>query len=325
MSRVALLGGPSSGKSTYLAALIDGLQMYAVEHLKMGPLPSDATAISRLPEALQDGRYPDRTARDSRTPLVLPLETVGDLLPAAHFELQTGDYAGESVDALFQDRQWSEEWTSWSAADALLLFLRPAATIPLPRPSAPLNDQERWRSLRGEVAEVARPAARSGLRASLKRSFADESPPPPVRGPLDPVRVPTSLAMVELLQLLRHSRGLGPAERAPRGTLRVVLVVSAWDAVEPVWKEKGPNALLACDFALLEDFLYCNFYPEDILRIGLSATRGDLNRELEREQYINAPGGTIVWQRPDGELAQTSNLGLPVLWSLFGDRALAGL
>lgn len=324
MSRVALLGGPSSGKSTYLGALVDALQMHAVEHLKMGPLPPDATAIARLPEALQDGRYPDRTSRDTRTPLVLPLMTVGELLPPTRFELRTGDYAGESVDALFQDRQWTEEWTSWAAADALLLFLRPDATVPLPRPAPPLDDQARWRSLRGE-APAPPPTRRSGLRAALGATLAEEAPPPPIRGPMDPVRVPTSLAMVELLQLLRHSRGLDPGERARRGSLRVVLVVSAWDVVAPGWRERGPNALLASDFALLEDFIHCNFYPEDILRIGLSATRGDLNTEQGRERYLDDPGGEIVWQRPDGALISTANLGLPVLWALFGDRALAGL
>lgn len=324
MSRVALLGGPASGKSTYLGALLDGLQMEAVQHVKMGPLPADATALSRLPEALQQGKYPDRTSLESRTSIVVPLRTAGSLLPPAKFELRTGDFAGETVDALFQDRQWSAEWNAWAEADAILLFLRPGATVPLPQPAAPLDDQARWRHLRGE-APPASPPRRSGLRAALSAALVEESPPPPTRGPLDPVRVPTSLAMVELLQLLRHSRGLAPGERPPRGALRVVLVVSAWDAVAASWRALGPNRFLVSEFALLEDFIRCNFHPDDVLRLGLSATRGDLKTKEGRERYMNDPGGEIVWQRPDGVLTITPNLGLPLLWALFGDRALAEL
>lgn len=321
MSQVALLGGPASGKSTYLGALLDALQMDGIRHLRLGSLPPDATALARLPEALLQGRYPDRTSRETRTPVVLPLRTEGALLGERSFELRTGDFAGETVDALFQDRLWSEEWTSWAEAEAVLLFLRPDATVPLPRPGAPLDDDARWRHLRGEPTPP--PPRRSGLRAVLGSPLVEEAPPAPVRGPLDPVRVPTALAMVELLQLLRHARGLTAGERTPRGSLRLVLIVSAWDAVAAAWRERGPNALLASDYALLEDFIYCNFYPDDVLRVGLSATRGDLNTEEGRTQYMNDPGGEIVWQRPDGELERTDNLGLPLLWALFGDRALA--
>lgn len=324
MNRVALLGGPASGKSTYLGALLDGLQMETIEHLRMGPLPADATALSRLPEALQQGRYPDRTSRESRTPVVVPLRTEGALLPPMRFDLRTGDFAGETVDALFKDRQWSEEWTAWAESDAILLFLRPDASVPLPQPAVSLDDQARWRHLRGEV-QPEPPRRRSGLRAALGPAFLDEAPPPPPRGPLDPVCVPTSLAMVELLQLLRHSRGYAPGERPLRGSLRIVLVVSAWDAVSASWRERGPNALLASDYALLEDFVACNFWADDVLRVGLSATRGDLKTAEGRAQYLQDPGGEVVWRRPDGQVARTTNLGLPVLWALFGDRALADL
>jgi hypothetical protein len=73
-------------------------------------------------------------------------------------------------------------------------------------------------------------------------NFVPEAPETPRASPRDPQRVPTTLALIELLQLLRAQRGLATGVRSDHGPLRVAIVVTAWDAEED---DNTPNEWLA--------------------------------------------------------------------------------
>ncbi|MBK7759366.1 MAG: hypothetical protein IPI35_23825 [Deltaproteobacteria bacterium] len=84
--------------------------------------------------------------------------------------------------------------------------------------------------------------------------------------------MPTTLALIELLQLLRAQRGVATGVRRDHGP-RVAVVVIAWDAVDGY---RTPNEWLAQNAPILEDYLWSNFAPEDVMRFGLSSTGVDL-------------------------------------------------
>jgi hypothetical protein len=310
-SSLAVLGGPSSGKTTYLGALVDALHVSPTPRLRLGPRPDDAFAYDRLTEPLLEGTYPQRT-KEERHVLDLPLRTTRE----GHEEeiaLTMGDYDGEEVERLFQNRThgFSPEWQSRAAASGILLFIRPDALAPLPslRPPAPRD------------APVRKPAS-IAPEDVFGPGLQDEVPPPRPAAPDDPVRVPTVLAVIELLQFLRHVRGLAPGERPKQGDLRIALLASAWDSVEPAWGDKGPAHFFAERASLLEDFLWSNYRLDDVFRFGLSSTAGKLNDERYRERYRDDPHGVVTWADATGRVRTTRNLALPVEWALFGDEAL---
>jgi len=141
----------------------------------------------------------------------------------------------------------------------------------------------------------------------------------------DPGQVPTTLALIELLQFIRHARGLASAERPARGTFRVGVLVAAWDALDPAWRRSGPSAYLEQEAALLEDFLWSNFHSEDVHRFGLSSTGGDLHDEAYRERYLAQSADArpfVAWNDATGAVHGEHDLGLPLCWALYGDPAL---
>jgi hypothetical protein len=330
-STVALLGGPGSGKTTYLGAIIRALEACDLSRLRLGLLPEDATAYEQLSEPLLELKYPQRTKAAERHTLDLPLRATRDGR-VEDISLSMGDYAGEEVERLFMDRNhgFSPEWRARADARGLLLFLRPDVLTPLPRlrPHEPLTDRERMLALKTKGAPTGRARPRKKTEADPEVAFGaglqDDLRKPRVAAPSDPVQVPTVLAVVELLQFLRHERGLDPGERPASGEMRIALLAAAWDAVDPSWQRKGPGELFAERAPLLEDFLWSNYRPEDVFHFGISSTAGDLEDERYKEQYREDPHGFVVWGDASGRLHRRRNLALPIEWVLFGDEAFAG-
>lgn len=331
-STVALLGGPSSGKTTYLGAIVDALQSDQLPGLSLRGIAADATAYERLVEPLLEGTYPQRTKAE-RHVLELPLRAQGDA-STDDFTLTAGDYDGEEVERLFQERTrgFSPEWQARAHARGLLLFVRPEALAPLPRlrlAGAP-DEAAHWQAVGEKSPPKEEPRRRTkAAKTDLPRPEQGFGPglnmealrPPPV-APTDPVRVPTALAIVELLQFLRHVRGLDPGERPRPGELRIAFLATGWDAVDSAWRAKGPARFLVEHAPLLEDFLWSNFHPEDVFRFGLSSTGGDLRDLRYQERYRSDPHGFVEWADVKGTVHKTRDLSLPISWVLFGDRAL---
>ncbi|WP_437307004.1 hypothetical protein [Sorangium sp. So ce388] len=327
-STVALLGGQGSGKTTYLGAIVRALETDDLSNLRLSSFPDDATAYDRLSEPLLEGEYPQRTKAE-RHVLELPLRvTRGGRVE--EISLNMGDYDGEEIERLFKDRMqgFSPEWRARSGARGLLLFIRPAALMPLPRLQVHELPTDRERMLALKANKEQKPRARTRKKSDPEAAFGPgiqgQSRSPRVAAPDEPVRVPTVLAVVELLQFLRHERGLAPGERPSRGEMRIALLASAWDAVDSVWQRKGPAELFRERAPLLDDFLWSNYHPEDLLHFGLSSTGGDLADRRHQEQYREDPHGFTVWSDASGRILRTRNLALPIEWALFGDEALAG-
>ena len=330
---LALLGGPFTGKSTYLGALVDALQMRKLKHLELKGMGGDARGLQRLAEPLLEGNYPPRTAVGQRLDLVAPLRTAGSFFESLSFTLRAGDYAGEEVEHLFRDRihGWSSAWQQRAHSDGFLLLVQPDALTQLPHSQLTglVDEQQRWRHLRREPEAFssfsARPVqtAPTNADAFFGKLSMEEVPPPPRAAPSDPVAVPKALAVIELLQFIRHVRGLAPGER-PRGKerFRIALLVSAWDAVDATWREAGPATYLAHHLPLLEDYLWSNFLPDDVFRFGLSSTGGDLHNPDYNEQYLDDPSGFVEWRDIGRGIQAKPDIGLPLYWLLFGDRAL---
>lgn len=307
---IALLGGPASGKTTYLGALVDALETHQTPRMRLSGRPGDAVAYNRLADPLFDGTYPQRT-KEERHVLDLPLRAEQNGRQE-DISLTMGDYDGEEVERLFDNRThgFSLEWQARASASGLLLFLRAEALRPLPKLRIPLPSPA-----------AAKPAAQ-GPESIFGAGLQDEVPAPRRAEPDDAVPVPTELAVIELLQFLRHVRGLAPGQRPRTGTMRIALLASAWDAVDPARREAGPASFFVERASLLEDYLWSNYHPDDIFHFGLSSTGGDLGDPVYQERYLEDRHGLIEWCDTTGLVHSTRNLALPIEWALFGDSAL---
>lgn len=310
---VCVLGGPSSGKSTYLGALSNAVRDGDTALFRESAMATDTSALHRLERPLESGRYPHRTKRGETARLRMMLEGQPPLPPET-VELTIVDYAGEMVEMLFRDRTrgWTPDWQRRAEADGLLIFIRPPVVQPLPR-------------LRRRPASSPFEATLSGPARIFGEGLRpDESPRAPTASPDDPVRMPTELALVELIQFFRFVRGLAPGERPDPSTWRIALMVSAWDDVSADWQTAGPRAYLEERCSLLEDYLWSNFHPAAIQRFGLSATGGDLNNDAQSQRYQDGDlEGYVTWDAGAARPRRSADVALPVAWSLFGDAALA--
>lgn len=330
--RIALLGGQSTGKSTYLGALVDALQTEKLQHLRLEGLGDDARGLQRLAGPLLDGQYPQRTNANERLSLEAPLRTEGRLAPLS-FTLRAGDYDGEEVERLFRDRihGLSPEWTDRAHSGGFLILLRPDS---LPPRAEYRGEDSPWLLLRQETTPAPSPtASRLAPSAPVDPNVffeplpLDETAPPPRAAPRDPVSGPTSLTIIELLQFIRHVRGLEPGAR-PRSDgerFPIALVVTSWDSVDPAWRKRGPAPYLTQHLPLLDDYLWSNFLPDDVFRFGLSATGGDLRDPSYQQRYLDDPSGFVEWRDPLRGIQKTKDIGLPLYWLLFGDSALGAI
>lgn len=345
---ITLLGEKDSGKSTWLAAFLQSLEDRKAAHFERRHASQDQRALIKLTDPLLDAKFPERTQRNEPLSLTLALRLTGVPFMPQDVDLLAGDYAGEELEALFKDRTgtWTAQWRARAQADALILMLKaPSAQgLPLPHQWESKPDRQRWEYLLREQKRISG-SEQAGLRLeggpaedSADDPFDDPSrlfgapellspAGPPEASPEEQVRVPGALALVELLQFMRHARGLCPGERPLAGSLRVVIAISAWDAVDARWRAEGPERWLAQQMPLLEDYLWCNFPSDDLLICGLSAVGGDLNDEAFQSQYLSNPHrGFVEWwglNQGAAGIQRCTDIALPLYFALAGRQALS--
>lgn len=296
MSRsLALLGLPHAGKSAWLGRL-----WLAVEagrrQLRKREAPADLTPLRLLADTLQEGRFPDRTSTTAPPTFYAPL-TWGD----TPLDLHVADYNGEEVNAVWDQRDvaWSPAWDARATCSGLAIVIRADKNL----------------AIRSTRLEAVRPEPRTGARL-----FPAHQPDDDTTGRGVEPGVPAAVSIVELLQLLRHARGLAPGER-DRGW-RVAVVLTAWDAVPEEARERGPVVFLRERLGLLDDALATNFEAEDVRVFGLSAVGGDIQGayagEFARGEVDDH--GWVAWDR-DG-VRCSGDVTLPIGWLLLGDDAL---
>lgn len=327
---LAIVGLRGSGKTTYLGCLLDGVETGRVPGITQRSQPEDATAMIQLTARLLEGLYPLRTSTEQRHDLHLPLRTTPTLGTERALDLFISDYDGQEIERLFTDRAigWSAAWRSRADAQHLLLFLRLPEGLPAIPPKPADSPTDPWQILRAQAARpLVDPPPDVTPAATPERIFGPAFPKEwsPSSAPLpdDPVPLPRGLELIEVLQFLREHRGLAPGQRPDPGQLRIAVMISGWDAAPPAWRDQGPRAALRQLYPLLATFLYCNFAPADIYAFGVSATGGDLNDPVYREQFvINEASGFVEWDGPTG-LRHIDDIGLPLYWILTGDPVLS--
>jgi hypothetical protein len=213
---VVAIGLPSSGKTTFLAALWHLIQARKIESkfilaaLKAGEGPHLKAISARWLQAKKQ----ERTFHTKNRTVTIALKTS----EGVQFDLSFPDIAGEAFAEIWESRQCDPSVVESLRAPGVLLFLH----------STNINSPH-WIYEEGKLNKLMGSKRTPGAPVAWEARFA-----------------PTQVQLVDLLRCLQES----PLDVGPR---RLAIVLSAWDLAES--EKKTPADYLAMQMPLLHQYL----------------------------------------------------------------------
>jgi hypothetical protein len=286
-----VVGLPESGKSTFLAAAWHVAESGSVPGaLVSDRLVPDRAHLNAIRDVWLQCKTLDRTVVGSER--LVSMRLCEDVNRSKCREVQFPDLSGESFLRYWVDRRWARDFDELAAAMmGVLLFIHPERVTPPARidEAAPLL--------------VALGGSQTGEGRDTRVAWDGEGTEQPV--PWDPLRAPTQVILVDLLQSL--------ATRQPEASkLRVSVVVSAWDLVSR--PGLTPDGWLDMTLPLLMQYLQSNEGQQPWRVYGVSAQGGDVLTEADRLRSFQKPEDRIQVCEVTGRVSH--DITLPIKWVL---------
>lgn len=280
---IALAGPIGAGKTTYVVALWHFLcSTIAPSGLSFEAHPRVRDKLVELESAWLSCTEVPHTSDTGPVDFDLGTVALGD----DRAQLVIPDRAGESFVHQWADRRIDRDYAmALKDAAGVALFVHPGH-IRKPHLIEEIN-----RDL-GEIVGEHEPTGDGGP------STADASAPP-----WDPMKAPSEVILVELLQFARHLRS--------EGSSRLSLVISAWDTVER--PGLTPASWLQTELPLLAQYVDSNRAYWKTSVFGVSATGGDLQNSdvRKRLQSLDDPNDRTYVVTSDGH--RSNDLTLPIV------------
>lgn len=274
-----VIGLPSAGKTTFLAALWHVAESEEVEGtLRLTQLTGDTEHLNRIRADWLACRDVGRTTSQSEKLVTMVLR---DDACSATAAVTFPDMSGESFETQWKDRRCTPEYLELArGASGVILFVHPK------------HVREGTR-----IDEADRLIAQLGHGPKLPVELE-----PNPEEPWSPDRAPTQVKLVDLIQMLVRP----PSVSKPR---RLALIVSAWDLLGP--NPGSPEEWAASRLPLLVQFLDANPKLFDWRAYGISALGGELSRDAEtlRGRVRQAERIIVV-----GSEARLHDITAPVRW-----------
>lgn len=276
---IALIGGPDTGKTNFLARLWTSLRNGSGA-LSSQTIPDDIVYVEDAVQHLLVAEFAPRTSQAGISgTLKIPIDGK-DGANVSSSVLKVPDVMGEEWDNVVHNREVKSEILDvLNEADGALLFVR----ILSDSIEAPL-DWVTAQQLLGLPFEQKEPTG----------------------------KLPTQVALCELLSILEFT---SDPDREPR---KVAVIVTGWDLLDAEAAAKGPMAYLEDEFPLfagkIQDAssLKVNVY-------GFSVVGGDLNNDEEfkkkfLEMDLNQSG--FVVHEVGGSVSSSGDITEPLRWLL---------
>jgi hypothetical protein len=259
-----LIGLPSTGKTSFLAALWYAIQQsLSPTGLVLKKLDGDSTYLNKIRAAWLAFKPVGRNPIDTETFVSMWLRRrEGD----EELHLTFPDVSGESFKQQWTSRQFTISYDKClKAANGGILFIHPHSII------QPLR-----------ITQVADLAGLIDDDVAAEAAEPVTSAPPAT--PWDVEKAPTQVQLVELLQFLKAQ----PHFRPP---FRLVLAISAWDLV--VASKLSPESWVQEQLPLLSQFLTSNRSSFEVAFYGISAQGGNYEGSDVAELHRKNPAKRI--------------------------------
>lgn len=254
---ILLMGLPSSGKSTFIAAFWYFLNNSAKEQLlKVDTLAdSEHEYLNSISQNWLSYTPVSRTRNSNGENIKIRLKHSKNNQSIA---LDIPDFSGETFKSHFDNREWTKDYhTLLNTINGIILFINP-------------NDENNTPTLISDANESARvlgdtlPLSNEGIKFN---SYIPEYSCSQVR-------------LVEELQFINHHKpNIIP--------LKVAIIISAWDEIEKIDKNYAPEKWIEKHTPLLYQYLICNsnIYSQEIFGVsaqGLNYEESDMEAIYKR-------------------------------------------
>lgn len=276
---IALIGGPETGKTNFLARLWTSLSK-GEGSLSAPTIPDDIIYVEEAVNYLLEARFAPRTqAKGISGMLEIPIEGASGT-DLASSTLKVPDVMGEVWDDLVHDRTAKPEiYHVLNEADGALLFVRVLSELN----ESPLD----W--------------------VNAQRLLAL-----PLEHKQPTGKLPTQVVLSELLSILEFTSD--PVQKRPK----VAVIVTGWDLLDAEKKTDGPMAFLESQFPMFAGKIL-NKSSLEINVYGVSIVGGDLNKDEEfKDKFLEtelSKTGYIV-QDISGSVVKSDDITEPVRWLL---------
>ena len=253
--KIIICGLPSSGKTTFLAALWYLISQKEIPTaLTLRSLPQNREYLNNIARKWSRFVQFDRTQMDEVEEISLQLKD-----DTTEIDLHVPDMSGETWKAVWETRSFTEKAAEWAQGDSNVMLFLHADNI---RPPIDIMTHNAMVEATGEKP----------VDGVLSEWSAKDSP--------------TQVVLVDILQTLV----MPPIGNKGR---QLVVVISAWDKAEDTGKT--PDNFLQVELPLLYQFLKCSGCYSDIKIFGVSAQGGDLEspEDAERLKSEDVPSKRI--------------------------------
>jgi len=243
--QVLLIGGASAGKTHFGAQLLARL-MTKKGALRFYESPTNVSLFETTLQRLGQGLSSDHTGSGVYGEVVLPVQTAS----GQTMDLVWPDYAGEQIESIAQLRSLTSHWAARIvASDCWILMIR----LMLASAEEDLLNRPLYEDVAGNQT--------AGRAVSTSKQSQ----------------------LVELLQILRHIRGLNSLDRTVEPRLLVLL--SCWDELGV--NGKSPLEELAARVPLVNAYIRATWSEDALTFYGLSSLGKSLSHDTVDVDYQN--------------------------------------
>ncbi len=289
-TRILISGLPSTGKTTFIAALWNYVNSDAEdkslaldtlagsEHEYLNSIANDWLAYKDPSRSLQNTNF-------ERVIMPLKKTATGEAIT-----IEIPDIAGEKFRDHFDLREWPLEFDNLlDNLSGIVVFVNPQHKNNLPKFIADIQEIE---GLFGEDNV-----------ASQKTEDVEEAPAPTLTN-WDVKFVPNQVKMVEVLQLLQF-------HKAHNKQLKISLIVSAWDTVSG-GDTILPKEWMENNLPLLYQYLICNTDKYMVRFFGVSAQGCDYGNEQALDNLMAKDSHDRIVVKEDG--VPIKDITQPIIW-----------
>lgn len=271
---ILMVGTPSTGKSTFLAALWHGISGENENFLlERSQFSHDNSDIDELTEKwLKFLPLPRTTLEEGRKISTIYLKDQEDV----QYKITCPDLSGEVFLDLCQGKPCGEELADCiQDADGILLFCSVAKLLK----SVLMYDYEKENQKENLELESELHQAEEVVGEKVIEKVTEEESSQAFLNTDDfSSRIPTDVCLVELLRQIRKIR---------QGKIfSLTIVVSAWDILGTEGK-KGPKEFVCKEFPLLTQYMNHNINADFIKYYGISAQGGCYEKDLDKMLECN--------------------------------------